>query len=471
MLLLLTILFPILAGIVGTRLRPMRRGYYISVLLLTDLLGLTAALRGGSVSLFHLTGTIPLAFAPDGVGRLFLLLVLLLYTVGCFYSFSYFSDDPRLPGFFGFWFGSMGAMMACCMAENLVSFYLCFEMATLTSMPMVLHDRTPEAVSAALKYLFYSIGGALLGLFAVVTLSMSGAVSFVYGGALPPSAATPLLRAAVFVGIVGFGAKAGMYPLHGWLPAAHPVAPAPASAVLSGVIVKAGILAVIRLVYFTAGPSLLRGTWTQTAWAVLALITVFMGSMMAFREKVLKKRLAYSTVSQLSYIMLSLCLLCDSGLRGALLHAAAHACGKCALFLCAGTFIHCLGKRRVDELDGVGQQLPVTVWCFLLSGLSLVGIPPLGGFVSKWSISLAALTEAPAPFQILIPGMLLLSALLTAGYLLPPVIHAFYPTSGSTLSPVKAKPGLLMALPPVLLCCASLAIGLFGHLLILRWGG
>ena len=464
MLLILTVLFPILAGVALSRLSPPAKPMYILAVLATDALGIAAAIRGGSVTLFRLTETIPLAFGVDGVSRVFLALALLLYTLGCFYSFAYFSHDPRRNGFFGFWFASMGAMLAAAMAKNLVSLYLCFEMVTLMSMPMVLHDRTKDAISAALKYLFYSIGGALLGLFAVLTLSFRGAGDFVSGGSI--SAGDPLLLTAVFAGIVGFGAKAGMYPLHGWLPAAHPVAPAPASAVLSGIIAKAGILAVIRLVYFTAGPALLRGTWVQTAWMILALITVFMGSMMAWREKILKKRLAYSTVSQLSYIMLGLSLLCPEGLQGALLHAMAHACAKCALFLCAGVFIHCLDRRRVDELQGVGRYLPVTVWCFLLSGLSLVGIPPLGGFVSKWSISLAAIEMAPGPFRFLIPGMLLLSALLTAGYLLPPVIDAFYPPKDGAPEISGERPSLLMVLPLVVLCCASLAVGLFGTLWI-----
>ena len=462
MLLLFTILFPILAGIIGTQLHPLRHWYYLAVIVITDILGLATSAHGGSITLFYLTESIPLAFALDSTGRVFLLLVLLLYTLSCIYSFAYFSADTRFSGFLGSWFSSMGAMLAVCMAANLVSFYLCFEMATLLSMPMVLHDRTKEAINAALKYLFYSIGGALLGLFAVMTLSYHGAADFVFGGSLAAESYNPLLRAAVFAGIVGFGAKAGMYPLHGWLPAAHPVAPAPASAVLSGVIAKAGILAVIRLVYFAAGPGLLQGTWVQTTWMILALITVFMGSMMAWREKVLKKRLAYSTVSQLSYIMLSLSLLCDDGLRGALLHAMAHACAKCALFLCAGVFIHCAGRHRVDELNGTGQQMPVTVWCFLLSGLSLIGIPPFGGFVSKWNISLAALSYAPGAFRYLIPCMLLVSALLTAGYLLPPVINAFYPPE-ACLSQDKMKFSPLMLIPLMLLCCGSLAVGLFGN--------
>ena len=469
MLLTLTVLFPILAGIaVSLRDAPRRtrRVRYAAVTLCTDLLGAAAALRGTPVELFYLTERIPLCFTLDRVGRFFLLLVLTVYTCACFYAFEYLENDERDRGFFAFWFASFGAMLAVCMAGNLVSLYLCFELATLSSMPMVLHDRTKASNAAALKYLFYSVGGALLGLFAVMALCLYGSGVFTEGGFLSEAATAahaPLLRAAAFAGIVGFGAKAGMYPLHGWLPAAHPVAPAPASALLSGIVAKAGILAVIRLVYYAAGTPLLRGSWVQTAWMCLALVTVFMGSMMAWRESVMKKRLAYSTVSQLSYIMLSLSLLCPDGLRGALLHAAAHATSKSVLFLCAGAFIHCLGASRVGDLRGVGQRMPVTMLCFFTASLSLVGIPPMGGFTSKWQIALSALREAPGPFAYLIPVTLLLSALLTAGYLLPVTVNGFFPERGETpADPISAEPGAWMTVPMVLLCLGALAVGLFG---------
>ena len=275
-----------------------------------------------------------------------------------------------------------------------------------------------------------------------------------------------LLRWAVFLGVVGFGAKAGMYPLHGWLSAAHPVAPAPASALLSGLIAKAGILAVARLVYYSAGPENLRGSWVQTAWMCLALLTVFMGSMMAWREKVLKKRLAYSTISQISYIMLGLSVLCGDGLRGALLHTAGHACAKGALFLCAGVFIHKLGLRRVDELRGLGKRMPLTMWCFTLASLSLVGIPPFAGFASKWKIAVTALREAPGAFAVLVPIVLLVSALLTAGYLLPVVVDAFFPGRDEQLPDDSAEPSPRMTAPMLLLCCGTLAAGLFGNLVL-----
>ena len=435
--LLLTILFPIAAGILMAKVPMPKQRYRLFVwiaLAITDGLGLTVALKGGSISLFSLTDTVSLAFSVDAMGKFFMILTMVLYTAAGIYALGYLEHDERPQQFFVFWFVSFGAILATCMAENLVSLYLCFEMATLTSMPLVLHDRTKESVAAAQKYLFYS-----------------------------------MVLAAVFLGIVGFGAKAGMYPLHGWLPTAHPVAPAPASALLSGLIAKAGILAVIRLVYFSAGPDLLRGSWVQVAWMCLAMATVFMGSMMAWREKILKKRLAYSTVSQLSYIMLALSLLCEGGLQGALLHAMQHACAKGALFLCAGVFLHMFGSGEVEKLKGVGKRVPLVLWGFTLASLSLVGIPPFGGFASKWQIAVTALDSAPAPFSYLAPAILLLSALLTAGYLLPVVVEGFFPTGipGEELKREKISP--LMTVPMLILCCGTLVAGLFGYTLIGGW--
>ena len=472
MLLLITIVFPVVCGILLAAmpaLRARRTLFCALAIALTDALGIIAALRGGSISLFPLTDSQMLSFFTDGAGRFFLVLTLILYTAAGVYSFRYLEDDDRDFLFYACWLISFGAVLSVCMAANLVSLYLCFEMATLTTMPLVLHDRTRESVAAARKYLFYSIGGALLGLFAVMVLSRFGAAGFVYGGSLDVAAARgneSLLLAAAFLGIVGFGAKAGMYPLHGWLPTAHPVAPAPASAILSGLIVKAGILAVIRLVYYSVGPDILRGTWVQTMWMCLAMATVFMGSMMAWREKVLKKRLAYSTVSQLSYIMLSLSLLCGGGFGGALLHAAQHACAKGTLFLCAGIFLHVYGTGSVDALRGAGKRMPLVLWCFTLASLSLVGIPPFGGFASKWQIAVTALKVLPVPFSYLVPAVLLLSALLTAGYLLPVVVDGFFPSKEGQINGKPRKISLLMTIPMLVLCFGTLLVGTFGYRLI-----
>lgn len=254
--------------------------------------------------------------------------------------------------------------------------------------------------------------------------------------------------------------------MHAWLPTAHPVAPAPASAVLSGVITKAGVIAVIRLIYYTVGTEILRGTWVQTAWIVLALLTVFMGSMMAYHEKLLKRRLAYSTVSNLSYILSGLFTLTPAGLLGGLLHAAAHVPAKTALFLAAGAIIFKTGKTRVDELTGIGKEMPVTLWSFTLASLSLVGIPPLMGFVSKWYLASAALDAGLGVTGVMIPVVLLISALLTAGYLLPIVIRGFFPGADYDYTRAHTEEVLSMALPVAVLAAAGLLAGLLASPLV-----
>ena len=196
---------------------------------------------------------------------------------------------------------------------------------------------------AALKYLFYSMCGAYLGLFGIFFLyKYCDTLAFVPGGSLNLTLLADhqgIVMVAVFAMLIGFVVKAGMLPLHAWLPTAHPVAPSPASAALSGIIVKCGVLAIIRTVYYVVGADFIRGTWIQTAWMVLTLMTIFMGSMLAFREPVFKKRLAYSTVSQVSYILFGLSALTPTAMTGALLHVVFHAFIKCTLFLTAGIFI------------------------------------------------------------------------------------------------------------------------------------
>ncbi len=485
MLISATILVPVIAGIIISVLHmedKARHPWYAGTIIATDILGIMAMVSGSSLRLFSFAEGIDLYFEIDAIGKFFMIMVMILYTCVIFYAFEYMQMEERENVFFAFFIVSFGALLAVCMAGNLVTMYLCFEMATLTSMPLVLHEMTKDAVNAALKYLFYSIGGALLGLLAVFFVSYySGEARFAFGGVLDAARASAnekVLLFIIFLGIIGFGTKAGMYPMHGWLPAAHPIAPAPASALLSGIIAKAGVIAIIRLVYFSVGPDFIRGTWVQYAWMTLCMLTIFMGSMMAFREKVTKKRLAYSTISQISYINLGLSLLSLEGLRGGLLHVAAHAASKGCLFLCAGVFIYKLGRRRVSELRGIGHLMPITMWCFLIASLSLVGIPPMGGFTSKWHIALAAIGDGMGVYAVLPPVILLISALLTAGYLLPLVVDAFFPgheeeghgehtkkkveenASGSM------EPTALMWVPMIVLCLTALLVGILGTNLV-----
>ncbi len=518
MLILAAILFPAIAGGLSAFIKINRAGrhiLYAAIQLITDVLGAAVIMTSTRLSLLRIAGDIPLLFAPDGVGRLFLIAVLFLYTAVCFYAFEYMEHEEREEVFFAFFFLSLGAMISVCLSGNLVTMYLCFEMATLSSMPLVLHEMSREAVRAALKYLFYSIAGALMGLLSVffVCYYSPDPSVFIPGGAAEAFGAVgnrELLLGMVFVGIAGFGTKAGMYPMHGWLPAAHPIAPAPASSLLSGIIAKAGVLCVIRLVYFSVGPDFIRGTWVQYLWMCISLLTIFMGSMMAFREKVTKKRLAYSTISQISYIMLGLSILSPEGFAGAMLHVFAHFTAKGCLFLCAGVFICKLGYKRVGELKGIGRLMPVTMWCFLIASLSLTGIPPMGGFVSKWYIASAAIGDGMGLLSVLPPVVLLISALLTAGYLLPAAVDAFFterpPEPGGAEAAAgtegaaaaadtsvvegtaaaadttvssdtaaaadgSAEPSIRMLLPMTALCAAALAVGLMGSYFAGYMGG
>ncbi len=471
---LIAFIFPVitgtLSGIIPLQDRRLRHVVYALIMVLTDMLGIMAMIRAERVEVFHFTDKAVIAFGLDDLGRFALAAVLILFTAVCFYSFVYMQHEERPRMFFTFFFIALGAMMAVCMSADMVSLYFAFELATLSTVPMVLHEMTKESITAGLKYLFYSMAGALMGLLAVfyVYTCSAGEVSFRYGGFIDPamiSGHETRFLIVILIGIIGFGTKAGMYPMHGWLPTAHPIAPAPASALLSGIITKAGVVAIIRLVYFCVGADLLRGTWVQTVWMCLALLTILMGSTMAFREKVIKKRLAYSSVSQISYVLFALSLLTEDGLRGGLLQVLSHMSSKGCLFLAAGVFIFVLGAHRVDELKGIGKALPITMWCFMIAALSLVGIPPMGGFVSKWKIAAAALSGAPGIFAILGPAVLLVSALLTAGYLFPIVVDAFFPGNDFEYEDGEdefAEPGILVNASMIALCVVALVAGVFG---------
>ncbi len=490
MLFILAPLVPIIGGILVSVLKMedrARHAYYMIVLAAADVLALAAAFLGadgGQVTLLHFSEKVTLTFGMDTVGKVFLIAVIVLYTAAIIYSFEYMQMEDRENVFFAFTFVSMGAMIAVCEAANLATVYFAFETATLSTVPMVLHDRSKAAVAAGMKYLFYSMGGALLGLLGVFFVySYAGdSASFVQGGFLDMAKVAGhenLLRGVILAAIIGFGTKAGMYPMHGWLPAAHPIAPAPASALLSGIIAKAGIIAVIRLVFFSVGADFIRGTFVQYTWLTLALLTVFMGSMMAFREKVTKKRLAYSTVSQISYIMVGLAFLSPDGIAGALLHVLQHVASKGTLFLAAGVFIFKLHSHHVDELKGIGKKMPITMWCFMFAALSLVGIPPFGGFTSKWYLASAAIESGIPGYGIIAPIVLLISALLTAGYLFPVVIDAFFPgkeeeheepkkagkpaKKPENEEPASLEPSPLMWGPLIALSCMALLVGIFGR--------
>lgn len=442
---------------------------------------------GNMLLLFFLVDEIPVFFAVDTLGKIFAGIVILIFLLAGFFSFVYMSHEHHEKRYYGFYLITFGVLLGLCFSGNLVTLYLFYEFMTLVSMPLVLHSGSKEAVMAGLKYLFYSFCGAYMALFGIYFLYKyaiafddaeymlwSGGyetsrhmLGFVPGGSLDLKAVaesgnTGLCLAAVFLMIVGFGVKAGCFPLHAWLPTAHPVAPAPASAFLSGIIVKGGVLAIIRTVYYVVGAAFLRGTWVQTVWAILAIVTLLMGSSLAFKEKVLKKRLAYSTVSNLSYILLGLSMLNAAAFTGSILHVVFHAVIKSALFLSAGALIFITGHTKVNDFMGLGKRMPVLFWCYTIVSLGLIGIPPTSGVISKWYLATGCLESGLAGLSWIGPAALLLSALLTAGYLLPISIHAFLKeTDYEAVRNDYREPRPLMLAPIMILAVLTLVFGLY----------
>lgn len=440
--------------------------WYTAIALIASVIATVMVVIGGGGELLSvvLVENIRIYFCADTLSLVFVSFTAIVWLLVALYSFSYMAHEGEERFFFGFYLMLYGVLMALDFAGNLVTMYGCFELMTLVSLMLVLHNGSHESIMAAMKYLLYSMCGAYLGLFAIFYLNRyCDSLTFTPGGTLTAVLSvsdTKLLLAAVFCAIIGFGAKAGMFPLHAWLPSAHPVAPSPASAVLSGIIAKCGVFAIIRVVYYIVGADFIRGTWVQTAWMVLALLTVFMGSMLAYREPVTKKRFAYSTVSQVSYILFGLSLLVPQAFCGALLHVIFHALIKTGLFLSAGIFLVVLNRPRAEQLRGIGEKMPVMLWCYTFFALALVGIPPTAGFVSKWHLAVGSLDSQIAVFDWFGPVVLLVSALLTAGYLLPISLRGFFPGEENPCAKVpKKEPDVRMLLPLIILAVMIVALG------------
>lgn len=469
---LIPVLFPAAAGIAVAAGRPSSavRKMLVSCSLGINCLLLIPVLLSGELEfrLFSLSRDLPVFLKADDTGKFFAALMSFVWFVVGIYSFEYMAHERHLDRYYACYLMTSGVLTALCLSGSIITFYMFYEMMALLTVPLVVHTMEKDAVAAGIKYLIYSILGASLALLGIFLLSgYVTSFSFAPKGVLNPETAgegrNTVLIAAMLL-IVGFGTKAGMFPLHGWLPTAHPVAPAPASAVLSGIITKTGVLGVFRVVYELIGAETLRGTWVQMAFLGLTIFTVFSGSLLAYREKLLKKRLAYSSVSQVSYVLFGLATLTPLGVVGALLHVCAHSLIKDTLFMSAGAIIHQTGKTRVEELNGIGKQMPKVMICFTVVSLGLVGIPPCLGFVSKWYLAQGSLAAAGIPQWLtwLGPAVLLISALLTAGYLLSPAIHGFFPPKDLPAEDLtRREPGAVMIVPMACFMLLSVLLGIF----------
>ncbi len=410
--------------------------------------------------LLRVTPQIWLHLRVDALGVLFGATVAGLWVLVLVYSLSHMADSHRLNRFYAFLMLCLGCMMGVAYAGNLLTFLIFYELFSILTYPLIVHDETPAALAAGTKYIVYIlIGGSLVLVGVVFTYFVAGDQTLTAGGLLGSETDVGVLRAIFWCFIAGFGVKAAIVPLHGWVPDAHPAAPAPFSAVLSGVMVAAGTFGIARVVFQVFGIEILTHLGVMPYVAAFAAFTVFFAAVLAVSEDGIKRRLAYSTISQMGYVTLGIALLGAGAAVGALVHITNHAFMKGALFLCAGLLSKRAGIRSVSEMAGVARRMPWTMAAFSLASLGMIGTPPLAGFISKWYLGLGIL-DAGQPFYL---AVLLGGSLIAAVYLLPIIYSAYFrepPSSSAERDDTESEAPAGMLVPTIVASLMTLALGL-----------
>lgn len=412
---------------------------------------------------------IGLVFKADALALLFVTLSTVLWLFTTVYAIGYLEGSPHRSRFFGFFSLCVTATVGLAMAGNLYTFFVFYELLTLSTFPLVVHRGTAAAMRGGTVYLAYTLAGGALLLTGIVWLQgLIGQVEFVHGGALAalgPEAGGQLKLIFALL-IAGVGVKAALVPLHGWLPQAM-VAPAPVSALLHAVaVVKAGAFGIVRIVYEVYGVEYAQSLGLLMPLAITASITIVWGSLRALYQDDLKKRLAYSTVSQVSYIALGVALFGPVGTVGGLAHLVHQGIMKITLFFCAGNYAETLGIHKVSEMDGAGRRMPLTSAAFTVAAIGMIGIPPTAGFISKWYLGLGGLA-AGMPSTL---AVLAASSLLNAAYFLP-ILHRLWFRAPPQAWPAEHIPARgwrettwWLLVPPAVTAMLTLAAGLFaGH--------
>jgi multicomponent Na+:H+ antiporter subunit D len=431
---ILTSLFLPLAGGAGILLssnRPnLREAVTIvtSLLLLISVFSLLPAVLDGerpAVTLVEMLPGLSIAFEVEPLGMIFAGIASLLWPINSLYSIGYMraNNEKHQTRFYVCFTIALSAAVGIAFSANLLTLFIFYEMLTLSTYPLVTHKGTVDAMLAGRTYLGILIGTSIGLLMPAIiwTWSVAGTTDFTAGGILDGKLQGALLGLMLLLYMFGIG-KAALMPIHRWLPAAM-VAPTPVSALLHAVaVVKAGVFSVVKIAIYIFGIDLLQAQpWTH--WLLyVAGFTIIVASLIALRQDNLKRRLAYSTISQLSYVILGVAILAPISAMGAALHIAAHAFGKITLFFAAGSIYTAAHKTEISQLDGIGRRMPWTMGAFAIGALSMIGVPPAAGFISKWYMLMGAF-EAQ---QLVAIGVIIVSTLLNAAYFIPIIYAAFF---------------------------------------------
>ena len=395
------IIVAILLPIIGGALMPVfpfakknQMFWYIETMVLLTSGIVWVLLLNGTTEAFHVVHFVhdlSISFKVDGMTIVFAGLISVLWPIATLYAFEYMEHEENEKVFFMFYSMTYGVTLGIAFASDILSMYFFYEQLTLVTVPLVMHTLKREAVHASRKYLYYSLGGAAFALMGIIFVIVYGTTTeFEFGGILDMAKIgehAPLLLWMYLLAFFGFGVKAAIWPMSSWLPQAG-VAPTPVTALLHAVaVVNAGAFAIIRLTFYSFGTDFLRGTWVQKVAMAFAMFTIVYGCSRAVKETHMKRRLAFSTVSNLSYIIFGVTIMTPFGLIGALTHFVFHGFMKMCSFLCVGAFMHQTGKSYIYETDGIGKRMPVVFGCFTVSALGLMGVPGLAGFISKWNLT------------------------------------------------------------------------------------
>ncbi len=424
------VIFPIFMSIVifvsSRRSEKMRDGLSVTTAVLTfiSVVAMYPSVADGGVIAYTIFDILPglgITVRLDILSFSLALISSFVWMLVSIYAIDYMSHEHAGDRFYPIFIFVLGSCLGIFVAGDFFTLFIFFELMSLISYVLVIHEETREALRAGYKYLIMTIIGGLALFFAIIlTFELAGSVSLSEGTLITVPSTMAFLAFLNF--LIGFGMKAGMFPLHVWLPDAHPVAPSPASALLSGIMLKTGAYGLLRVLFTVFNIPLVKEANWDILLGVLAVITIVLGSAVALTQDDLKRRLAYSSVGQMGYIIMGMALLNEKALVGDVFHIFSHALMKSTLFLAAGAIIWKTGLRNINDLHGIGKKMPVTMGAFTIAALAMIGIPPLNGFLSKWTLALGAL-DAGVPFYVFI---LLVSSLLNGLYYLPIIIAAFF---------------------------------------------
>ena len=414
--------------------------------------------------LFRLAPELSFALRVDQLGLFFASLSSVLWLVTTLYAIGYLEGGKNRRRFFAFFSFCVTAATGIALSGNVITFFIFYEFLTLSTYPLVVHSGTDHAVNAGRTYLWYTIGGGTVLFLGVVGLHvLAGPIYFGQTEMIASlvSEHPTQLTILFFLMLAGLGVKAAIFPLHGWLPISM-VAPAPVSALLHAVaVVKAGAFGIIRLVYDVYGIDAAGQMNLLTPLAILAAFTILYGSVQALFQDDFKKRLAFSTVSQLSYIGLGAAIVGVLSTTGAIVHLVHQGIMKITMFFAAGNVAETYGYKKISELNGIGRRMPLTMGAFTIAVFGMIGLPPIAGFISKWYLGLGAV-EAGSHWVVLV---LLGSSALNAAYFLPILYRAWFCEPDHEAVPRghtgRLETQVLLLIPVVITGLLSLAAGVF----------